>query len=56
MIETVLKRPEGETLSTVCKIKYAQVTLVFDDCSKCFSKVQPVLSYHINKNCNVYMM
>ena len=41
----VLKRPEGETLSAVHKIQYAQVTFVFDD-FEFYKKVQHILSYH----------
>ena len=34
-----------ETLSAVHEIKYAKVTLAFDD-FKCYKKVQHILSYH----------
>ena len=45
LLLSVLKRPEGKTLSAVHEIKYAKVTLAFDD-FKCYKKVQHILSYH----------
>ena len=40
-----LKRPEEKRLSAVNN-KYAEVTLAFDDCSKCYQKIQYILYYH----------